>query len=408
MSEEQFCLLWTPNTIPMGQKRSRKTIESELRSFHCSITLRIEIVLAIAGERNKYPVPLSIEPSRLALYTADMHPVKFARSSWSLNTSEKPKKVHFAAKLDVKLFSSEQMPLAVSRGEILGDDCNGTDSNFPKFTFGGQKDENKEKLSMRLMNMPAWIDLNADVALESLTLCPGRTSILGRVRLRNIEYYKVVSVHFTFDSWRTTRWVWGEYVESDADGEFDRFVFSMPLNDLLSRGEKKTLVFTVKYVVVGREIWDNNLGQNYLATFTKCSLEPNALTPGPRQHFYSRSLSSIGILAPITPCPQTKPTTTTLASPHGLEPKEAVCAPPVLSPLDVEYEDRVGIQYLLLLKKCVFGSWYFQPIFNFQVLTYSNSLFCTDSVSSPAQDLCSTATTHPPESAFLRCWGWIR
>src|SRR5438105_1770763 len=101
MSEEPFCLLWTPNTIPMGQKRSRKTIESELRSFHCSITLRIEIVLAIAGERNKYPVPLSIEPSRLALYTADMHPVKFARSSWSLNTSEKPKKVHFATKLDV-------------------------------------------------------------------------------------------------------------------------------------------------------------------------------------------------------------------------------------------------------------------------------------------------------------------
>ena len=178
----------------------------------------------------------------------------------------------------------------------------------------------------------------------------------------------------------------------------------MPLNGLLSRGEKKTLVFAVKYVVAGREIWDNNLGQNYLATFTKCSLEPNALTPGPRQHFYSRSLSSISILAPITPCPQTKPTTTTLASPHGLEPKEAVCAPPVRSPLDVEYEDRVGIQYFLLLKKCVFGSWYFQPIFNFQVLTYSNSLFCTDSVSSLAQDLCSTPTTHPPESAFLRCW----
>ncbi|KAF8162786.1 putative phosphatase regulatory subunit-domain-containing protein [Crassisporium funariophilum] len=194
-------------------------------------------------------------------------------------TTPTSKAVHFDAKLEhVKLFLAEQKPLAVSRDGSPTDETSGTDSDFPKFIYGDGDDwRPKKKLLMQLSNMPAKICPNSDVALEHLSLTADGTSILGRVRVRNIAFAKWVAVRFTFDSWQTTSEVTGKYMDS-PEPEFDRFTFTIRLNDLLARIEGKTMRLAIRYSVDAREIWDNNNGQNYLATFSKAKAEEKRST----------------------------------------------------------------------------------------------------------------------------------
>jgi hypothetical protein len=73
-----------------------------------------------------------------------------------------------------------------------------------------------------------------NAALEDYYLNFEGTSILGKIRVRNIAYCKTVAIWFTFDFWQTTSEVVGRYVES-VNSQFDRFSFSIRLNDLLAR-----------------------------------------------------------------------------------------------------------------------------------------------------------------------------
>lgn len=200
--------------------------------------------------------------------------VTFPQSSKSEPTTPMQKAVHFDAQLEhVKLFLAEQKPLAVSRDGSPTDDTSGTDSDFPKFIYGeGDDRRSRKKLLMQLSNMPGTINPNSDVALENLSLTPDGMSILGRVRVRNLAFSKWLAIRFTFDSWQTTSEVTGRYVES-LNSEFDRFSFTIRLNDILARIEGKTFIMAIRYSVAGRDIWDNNDGQNYLATFTKCKAD---------------------------------------------------------------------------------------------------------------------------------------
>ena len=215
--------------------------------------------------------------SSLAVYTSPM-------SSKSEPGTPSSKVVHFDAKLEhVKLFLAEQKPLAVSRDGSPTDDTSGTDSDFPRFIFGsssqvGGGDENKrvsrKRLVMHVTNMPVRAgNYSDDVALEELYLGPDGANILGKVRVRNLAFSKSIAVRFTFDSWQTTSEVTGKYLESPSPA-FDRFTFTIRLNDLLARIEGKTLILAVRYSVDGQEIWDNNGGQNYLATFSKVKCDP--------------------------------------------------------------------------------------------------------------------------------------
>ena len=196
--------------------------------------------------------------------------ITIGKASKSEPTTPTGKAVHFDAKLEhVKLFLAEQKPLAVSRDGSPTEDTSGTDSDFPPFIFGDGDDRwSKRKLIMQLPNMPAKADINAEVALEELSLSPDGTSIMGHVRVKNIAYAKWVVVRFTFDFWQTTSEVTSRYLESMSN-DFDRFVFSIKLNDLLARIEGKTLLLAVKYSVEGREIWDNNNRQDYRANFAR-------------------------------------------------------------------------------------------------------------------------------------------
>ena len=218
-------------------------------------------------------VKSSLKPSKSATRNT-LSLVTVPQSSKSEPTTPTNKAVHFDAQLEhVKLFLAEQKPLAVSRDGSPTDDTSGTDSDFPKFIYGEGDDRRpRKKFLMQLDNMPSTINLNADVVLEDLFLTPDGMSILGRVRVRNIAFSKWVAIRFTFDSWQTTSEVTGRYVES-IDSEFDRFSFTIRLNDLLARIEGKTLVMAIRYSVAGQDIWDNNNGQNYLATFIKSKSE---------------------------------------------------------------------------------------------------------------------------------------
>ncbi|KAF9036843.1 putative phosphatase regulatory subunit-domain-containing protein [Panaeolus papilionaceus] len=194
-------------------------------------------------------------------------------ASKSEPTTPTSKAVHFDAKLEhVKLFLAEQKPLAVSRDGSPTDDTSGTDSDFPAFIYGeGEDKQPKRKLIMQVANMPGRVCPDSDVALEELSLSSDGSNIVGRVRVRNIAYAKWVAVRFTLDSWQTVSEVTGKYIES-LGPSFDCFGFTIRLNDLLARIEGKTLVLAIRYSVADREIWDNNNGQNYYATFTKAKV----------------------------------------------------------------------------------------------------------------------------------------
>ncbi|TFK69648.1 hypothetical protein BDN72DRAFT_870599 [Pluteus cervinus] len=207
----------------------------------------------------------------------------FTGTSKSEPTTPTHKAVHFDSHLEhVKLFLAEQKPLAVSRDGSPTDDTSGTDSDFPSFMYGDLSDDSgrKKSLSLNVVNMPSSVDLNANVALEDLALSPHDLNIIGRIRLRNLAYSKAVAVRFTFDSWQTTSEVAGRY-EKTIDSEFDRFVFTIRLTDLLSRVEDKILHLAIRYSVGGKEYWDNNGGNNYVAKFAKGQTSPEKASDAP-------------------------------------------------------------------------------------------------------------------------------
>ncbi|KAJ3770824.1 putative phosphatase regulatory subunit-domain-containing protein [Lentinula raphanica] len=177
-----------------------------------------------------------------------------------------PKAVKFDSRLEhVKLFLAEQRPLAVSRDGSPTDDTSGTESDFPAFIFGDRKNK---ILRMQVANMPPSVNPNSDIVLEEMKLGLDESSIVGRIRVRNIAFQKWVAVRFTFDDWQTTSEVTAKYVES-LSAEIDIFGFSIRLSDLLARIEEKTLIVALRYNINGKEIWDNNHGRNYVARFSK-------------------------------------------------------------------------------------------------------------------------------------------
>lgn len=219
--------------------------------------------------RKKRPQPIksSLKSSRCARGSLSV----VTMGSSSKSEPPTPKVVHFDPQLEhVKLFLAEQKPLAVSRDGSPAEDTSGTDSDFPSFIYGDGSDTYRSRRGfvMQPINLISNPSANVNVALEDFYLNSDGTTVLGNVRVRNIAFVKIVAVRFTFDSWQTTSEVTAHYVES-FDHHYDRFSFSIRLNDLLPKMEGKTLVMAVRYNVAGQEFWDNNHHQNYAAIFTK-------------------------------------------------------------------------------------------------------------------------------------------
>ncbi|KAI0806778.1 putative phosphatase regulatory subunit-domain-containing protein [Fomes fomentarius] len=227
----------------------------------------------IARKKSGEPLKSSLK-SRRAVVRGDLSVVTGTSMSSTKSEPSTPmasKSVHFDKRLEhVKLFLAEQKPLAISR-EGSPTDTSGTESDFPSAIYGPKNDKT---LTMQVTNMPAKPRVEADLALEEAKLSEDGTSLNGRVRVRNLAFEKWVAVRFTVDSWQTTSEVTAKYHDSVPGGVFDRFSFTIRLNDMLARIEEKTLFFAIRYNVAGREIWDNNEGQNYKVVF--------AMVPKPR------------------------------------------------------------------------------------------------------------------------------
>ncbi|KAH8100245.1 putative phosphatase regulatory subunit-domain-containing protein [Cristinia sonorae] len=242
-----------PRAVSLGRKKSGEPLKSSLKSRRSVVRGDLSVITGALSSKSEPSTPTCI------------------------------KSVHFDAQLEhVKLFLAEQKPLAVSRDGSPTDDTSGTESDFPSFIFGQSEDERiRKSLSIDVVNLPARVPANADVALESLVLSEDGSSINGRVQVRNIAFEKWVAVRFTFDQWQTTSEVTAKYVESLPEGNVDRFGFSIRLNDMLKRIGEKTLFLAVRYTVAGREIWDNNGGNNFQVKF-KVQPPKVAASPSPK------------------------------------------------------------------------------------------------------------------------------
>ncbi|GAA5932594.1 uncharacterized protein JCM15063_002149 [Sporobolomyces koalae] len=178
-----------------------------------------------------------------------------------------PKYVHFDTQLEhVKHFLAQQRPAAVSRnGSPVETETEDEPEAFP---FPAMATAQAGKVKLVLPNFPARPPTENDAYVESLDMASDGKSIRGIVRVRNLAFEKWVAVRFTLDHWQTVSEVSADHHESMGQGT-DRFIFTIKLQDLLARIEEKTMYLAVRYTTAGREIWDNNDGQNYRIEFKK-------------------------------------------------------------------------------------------------------------------------------------------
>lgn len=184
-----------------------------------------------------------------------------------------PKYVHFDTQLEhVKHFIAQQRPAAVSRtGSPIETE---TEEEPEAYPFPAMVQPQAGMVKLVLPNFPtATVRAAADkdAYVDSLEMTPDGKNIKGTVRVKNLAFEKWVAIRFTLDHWRTVSEVSAEYLDSPPSraGVQDRFTFTIRLQDLLSRIEDKTMFLAVRYTVGGREIWDNNDGQNYRIEFRK-------------------------------------------------------------------------------------------------------------------------------------------
>lgn len=184
-----------------------------------------------------------------------------------------PKYVHFDTQLEhVKHFIAQQRPAAVSRtGSPIETE---TEEEPEAYPFPAMVQPKAGTVKLVLPNFPtATVRAAADkdAYVDSLEMDKDGRNIKGIVRVKNLAFEKWVAIRFTLDHWRTVSEVSAEYLDSPPSkaGAQDRFTFTIKLQDLLSRIEDKTMFLAVRYTVGGREIWDNNDGQNYRIEFRK-------------------------------------------------------------------------------------------------------------------------------------------
>ncbi|GAA6023838.1 hypothetical protein JCM8202_003651 [Rhodotorula sphaerocarpa] len=192
-----------------------------------------------------------------------------------------PKYVHFDTQLEhVKHFIAQQRPAAVSRtGSPIETE---TEEEPEAYPFPSMVQPQAGTVKLVLPNFPTATVRTAadkDAQVDSIEMTKDGKSIKGTVRVKNLAFEKWVAIRFTLDHWRTVSEVSAEYLDSPPSkaGAQDRFTFTIRLQDLLSRIEDKTMFLAVRYTVGGREIWDNNDGQNYRIEFRRV---PISAAPG--------------------------------------------------------------------------------------------------------------------------------
>jgi hypothetical protein len=178
------------------------------------------------------------------------------------------KAVHFDAHLEhIRHFLQVDKPLAVSaRSSSVAAYDNETEFPFdPSYPF---------EWSIVVSNFLAetLLRIAYPVRVEKVFLSSDNRNLVGSVSVANLAFQKTVVARFTLDYWKTTSEVIAEYSHEPrhlkhSDGR-DRFNFKIKLADVANL-EAKTMFFCVKYVVNGKEYWDNNNSTNFQVDFWK-------------------------------------------------------------------------------------------------------------------------------------------
>ncbi|WVW86712.1 hypothetical protein I302_108766 [Kwoniella bestiolae CBS 10118] len=126
------------------------------------------------------------------------------------------------------------------------------------------------------------------VMLERIELQSGLGPLClrGTAIVRNVSFQKWVAVRFTLDHWQTVSEVSGTHVchipaATSGDEGWDRFSFSIKLDDYKRKLDERQMILCVHYSVEGQDWWDSNDGMNYNFTFKKSPPRRNTRTSLP-------------------------------------------------------------------------------------------------------------------------------
>ncbi|KAI0320068.1 hypothetical protein OF83DRAFT_673311 [Amylostereum chailletii] len=236
-----------------------------------------------------------------------------------------PKNVHFkedAGLATVRLFKRTGRPRAVSNQDDTETETE-PEHGFP-FPVIGSSSSSFPSINATPVSPLMEIDVSssrtsaipaptatpyANIHLESVSLPPSRPPVLrGTVLVRNLSFEKQVGVRFTLDGWTTVSEVLATYTVSVSPSEalfhplptaaahltvgdlvarppigspqdasapteplpnqWDRFSFSIRLEDYEARLTDRTVWLVTRYTAPGiGEWWDNNAHQNYKVAF---------------------------------------------------------------------------------------------------------------------------------------------
>ncbi|PIL31271.1 hypothetical protein GSI_05969 [Ganoderma sinense ZZ0214-1] len=322
---------------------------------------------------NGKPLKSSLKSSASSPTISEL-PTKHVRAQSAPATPSLGKNVHFAEKDSgletIRVFNRTGKPASLSKppGEETETETEAESSSYPfpvlsttpiastaSATLLHEIDSGAGRTSAVPKSNPSPY---ANVFLETLALPRTRPPTLrGTVLVRNIAFEKVVAVRFTLDDWQTTSEVMCKHVVSlpglpppfprprtlgDVAGNiatgqpaeddhkegsglaWDRFSFTIRLEDYESKLSERTLFLVVRYNPGGGgEWWDNNDGANYRTGFRRVAASP---LPSPAigvAHSQQRTFSAPSTL-------RTTPTTASV-SPYAPPTRQLAPAPPQLT-----------------------------------------------------------------------------
>ncbi|KAI0128299.1 putative phosphatase regulatory subunit-domain-containing protein [Xylariales sp. AK1849] len=258
----------TPNRISHGRSRTEPNIMVSKSVDASPLTTSDE------SETDEPPrKPQMVRKKSGELVRPALRPASARRPSSMPGTPTFSKAVHFDSHLEhVRHFLQVDRPLAVSANTSPADSYE-SDTEFPFDEKSGARSPQYE-WELAIPNFPSETPVRKALParVERVWMSNDQKSLIGSIAVANLAFQKSVVCRFTFDYWKTTSEVAGEYSHEirprDSEAGHDRFQFTIKLSDLASL-EAKTLFFCIRYIVNGQEYWDSNDHVNFQVDFRK-------------------------------------------------------------------------------------------------------------------------------------------
>ncbi|KAI9597251.1 putative phosphatase regulatory subunit-domain-containing protein, partial [Syncephalis fuscata] len=152
-----------------------------------------------------------------------------------------------------------------SKSDVL-DDCNRAIEEAHGLRSG--------QFHLQLVNLPETSVFHLTmrpISIEWIRLADKSRHLRVLTCCQNLAFQKTVLVRYTLDNWQSHDDVSSEFYDSISNGNFDRFLAYIPFDaskvgsaDYSSNNLKPlTIEICIRYIVDGKEFWDNNRGNNY-------------------------------------------------------------------------------------------------------------------------------------------------